>query len=71
MMEEGQEQRSGVSGWERLAFGVSVYMCECIHCTDQALFLYVFSYVYMYQLHISASKEVEGGNQAHFPFELS
>lgn len=44
-------------------------VCECIHCRDQALFLYVFSYVYVYQLHISASKEVEGGNQAHFPFE--
>lgn len=29
MMEEGQDQRSGVSNWERLAFGVSVCMCVC------------------------------------------
>lgn len=44
MMGEGQETRiePGVVGRERQAFGVSTYMCGCVNCQNQVLFLYIF-----------------------------
>ena len=33
-------------------------LCEYVDCPDQALFLYMFSYFYVYGLYISASEEV-------------